>query len=99
MAKTLYETNVVFRSQFDFCESVLKSDHGLSVKEALWEKPELLQRTLYGQVGIFVVEFCLLKLWESWGLKADSVLGHSLGEFAAAVAAGLLSPEDALTLV
>jgi thioester reductase-like protein len=58
-----------------------------------------LSRTIYSQTSIFVIEYCLLKLWESWGVKPDYVLGHSLGEFGAAVAAGILKFEDALKLV
>jgi acyl transferase domain-containing protein len=38
-------------------------------------------------------------MWESWGIKPTAVLGHSLGEFGAAVAAKILSPKDALSLV
>ncbi|XP_021946582.1 phenolphthiocerol synthesis polyketide synthase type I Pks15/1-like [Folsomia candida] len=102
MARSLYEQSIVFRSNFDWCESVLSKEHGfLSLKTALWDHGELslLKSSLYSQTSIFVVEFCLLRLWESWGVKPDAVLGHSLGEFAAAVAAGMLSAEDALKLV
>ncbi|XP_035715748.1 phenolphthiocerol synthesis polyketide synthase type I Pks15/1 [Folsomia candida] len=110
MARSLYEQSIVFRSNFDWCESVLSKEHGLlSLKTALWEEQKLselndgqkslLKSSLYSQTSIFVVEFCLLRLWESWGVKPDAVLGHSLGEFAAAVAAGMLSAEDALKLV
>ncbi|XP_021959215.1 narbonolide/10-deoxymethynolide synthase PikA1, modules 1 and 2-like [Folsomia candida] len=51
------------------------------------------------QTSIFCVEICILRLWESWGVKPDAVLGHSLGEFAALVAAGMMCVQDALKLV
>src|SRR5581483_9058531 len=51
------------------------------------------------QTSIFCVEYCLTKLWESWGIKPTHVIGHSLGEFAAAVCANILNVEDALKLV
>lgn len=102
MARTLYETSPVFRIHFDNCDRVLQESYNLSIRKALWESdanPKELSRTIYSQTSIFCVEYCLLKLWESWGLSPDYVLGHSLGEFVAAVAAEILDFKDALTLV
>ncbi|XP_035713812.1 reducing polyketide synthase swnK [Folsomia candida] len=101
MAKSLYDQSTVFRSHFDWCDSILKLESGLQLRKALWdeEHSNLLSSTLYSQTSIFCIEFCLLRLWESWGIVPDAVLGHSLGEFTAAVAAGILSPTDALKLV
>ena len=48
---------------------------------------------LYSVTGIFVIEYCLYKLWTSWGLESSLVLGHCFGEYTAAVAAqGLFLP-------
>lgn len=70
------------------------------MKEALWGgNGQNLSRTIYSQTSIFCVEYCLLQLWASWGVKPDYVLGHSLGEFGAAVGAGMLSFPSALKLV
>ncbi|XP_035705542.1 phenolphthiocerol synthesis polyketide synthase type I Pks15/1 isoform X2 [Folsomia candida] len=101
MAKSLYEENIVFKTNFDWCDAILKNEHGFSLKSALWsDQPnDQLKSTLYSQTSIFCVELCLLRLWQSWGVHPDAVVGHSLGEFAAAVAAGMISPTDALTLV
>lgn len=100
MARTLYGTSPVFRIHFDQCDQLLASNYGLNIREALWGSTGVeLSRTLYCHPAIFVIEYCLLKLWESWGVKPDHVVGHSLGEFAAAVAASILDLEDALMLV
>ncbi|MCB0106531.1 MAG: acyltransferase domain-containing protein, partial [Caldilineaceae bacterium] len=52
-----------------------------------------------GQVANFVIECALADLWRSWGIKPDVVLGHSLGDFAAAYTAGVLTLEDGVRLV
>jgi thioester reductase-like protein len=100
MAKSLYESSLVFRTAFDQCDELLELTYGISIRNTLWGNNSAnLGRTLYSQTSIFVIEYCLLKLWESWGVKPDYVLGHSLGEFGAAVAAGILKFKDALKLV
>jgi acyl transferase domain-containing protein len=100
MAKSLYEKSPLFKAHFDECSRILKDSYKISIKDAMWgEESDQLKRSIYSQTSIFCVEYCLLKLWESWGVKPDCVLGHSLGEFAAAVAAEILTFEDALSLV
>jgi len=65
----------------------------------MWKDSKELSRTLYSQTSIFCVEYALLQTWKSWGVEPDVVVGHSLGEFCAAVACGALEMEDALKLV
>ncbi|HSU17609.1 polyketide synthase [Longimicrobium sp.] len=60
---------------------------------------ERLNRTELAQPAVFVVSWALAKLWMSWGIAPEAVIGHSLGEYAAACVAGVLSLEDALALV
>jgi len=102
MAKEVYDTSVDFKRSFDRCDEFLQRNFDIDIKRALWDSGEdsqLLHQTLYSQTAIFVVDFCLAELWKTWGIHPDIVVGHSLGEYAAACVAGILSFEDALKLV
>lgn len=58
-----------------------------------------LNQTEFTQPAIFIFEYALAKLWESWGVKAAVMTGHSIGEYTAACLAGVFSLEDALRIV
>ena len=60
---------------------------------------ERLNRTEVAQPAVFVIDYAMAKLWMSWGIVPEAVIGHSLGEYAAATIAGVLRLEDALAIV
>ncbi|MFJ5049831.1 FkbM family methyltransferase [Streptomyces sp. NPDC088719] len=63
------------------------------------ESERRLNATRLAQPALFVIEYALARLWESWGARPSLMIGYSLGEYVAATLAGVLSLPDALTLV
>ncbi|MFF5566315.1 amino acid adenylation domain-containing protein [Streptomyces sp. NPDC012623] len=102
MGRELYDREPVFRAALDRCDALLKGHIEqplLSVVFAADEQASPIGETRYAQPALFAFEYALAQLWMSWGVRPDVLLGHSHGEYAAACLAGVLSLEDALTLV
>ena len=99
MAKELYETQPVFRRHLDECAEKLNGLLPEPLLEVIFHKEELLNLTRYTQPSLFALEYSLFQLWKSWGIEPAFVMGHSVGEFAAACCAGLFSLEDGLRLI
>lgn len=106
MAREIYETKTVFREQVDYCSEILKPLLGLDLRHIIYpseskidEASQQLQQTAIAQPAIFVIEYALAKLWQSWGVEPQAAIGHSIGEYVAATLAEVFSLEDALFLV
>ncbi len=100
MARSLYETQPTFRAAMDACADVLKSQLDRPLLSLLDPQAgSILDQTGYTQPVMFSVEYALATLWRSWGIEPDAVMGHSVGEFAAACTAGVFSLEDGLRLI
>ncbi len=102
MGRQLYDSAPVFRAALDKCDAALKEllpQPLLEVLFATGEDAELIHQTQYSQPALFAIEYALAQLWLSWGIKPHVVMGHSVGEYVAAVLAGVFSLEDGLKLI
>ncbi|MVF11049.1 SDR family NAD(P)-dependent oxidoreductase [Ketobacter sp. MCCC 1A13808] len=100
MAKELYDTNPAFKARLDECEVLFEQETGDSLLQLLWgDRSAEIDNTQYTQPAIFALEYALACHWQSLGLKPNVMVGHSVGEYAAAVLAGVMSLESAMRLI
>ena len=103
MARELYANSPVFRAVVDECDAVLKSEGLPEVSRQLFGpdalNAEQLAEPINAQPSLFVVGYAMARYYESCGLAPSMVLGHSLGEYAAACFAGALTLADAMRIV
>ncbi|MEM1171409.1 MAG: alpha/beta fold hydrolase, partial [Cyanobacteria bacterium P01_H01_bin.35] len=105
MGRQLYQQAPVFRRAIDECDQILRQFHQISLLEIIYpdnqdeSSSSLIDQTAYTQPSLFAVEYALFKLWQSWGIQPNVVMGHSVGEYVAATVAGVFSLEDGLKLI
>lgn len=107
MGAGLYRTEQVFADAVDECAELLRDElGGLDLRTLLFPADdereaadERLRQTELAQPALFTIEWSLAQLWRSWGIEPAAMIGHSIGEYAAAAVAGVFSLPDALRLV
>ncbi len=103
MGKELYKTQPVFRTAMDRCNFLSTDLLPQPLLSVIYPEEEtaddLINQTQYTQPALFAIEYALAKLWQSWGVQPDYLIGHSVGEYVAAVIAGVMGLEDGIKLI
>ena len=100
-AKALYEADIIFKNALDKYTAFLEEILHIPVLKILitpTESSEDLSKTQYAQPVLVALQLAQIAMWRGRGMKPAIVLGHSIGEFAAASATGIMLAEDALRL-
>ncbi|MHB1178764.1 MAG: type I polyketide synthase, partial [Daejeonella sp.] len=105
MGADLYEENKLFKQTVDYCCNYLNAHFNLDLKSFLFAKEgsdkakEALEQTFVTQPAIFVISYAMAKVVMEKGVKPEALIGHSVGEYVAACLSGIMSLENALSLV
>ncbi|GHH92970.1 type I polyketide synthase [Streptomyces capillispiralis] len=100
MGQELLDTEPVFARTMAACDEAIKAETGWSVVELLRAADEeRLKQLDVIQPTLWAMEIALAELWQSWGIEPDVVIGHSMGESAAAYISGALSLPDAAAVI
>jgi acyl transferase domain-containing protein len=102
MGRALYRSERVVRDALDRCAAAMSAHLPrplLDVMFATQEESTDIHLTGFTQPALFALEYALAELWKSWGVTPHVVLGHSVGEYAAACVAGVMSLEEAASLI
>ena len=100
MGAHLYLKETVFQKALDRCDEIFHGLTGVSLKKTIFDdQSEKINETGFTQPALFSIAYSLTQLWGSWGIKPQVIMGHSVGEYAAACAAGVFSLEDGLRLI
>src|SRR5262249_19757061 len=86
MARELFDSEPEFRRNIELCNDLFAAELKRPLLDVLYDKEagRDLHPTGYTQPALFALEYCLARLWMSWGVVPDLLLGHSLGEYVAA---------------
>jgi myxalamid-type polyketide synthase MxaC len=101
MGRGLLDTEPVFRRALDECDALYQAETGKSLIDELRAEPPVsrLDQTRVAQPALFALQVALAAQWRAWGIEPSAVVGHSVGEVAAAHVAGVLELSDAMRLV
>jgi acyl transferase domain-containing protein/acyl carrier protein len=103
MGRVLWKEQRVFREALERCDAAIRALADWSLLDELGlkdpQRESRLDHTDLAQPAIFAIQVALLALWDSWGIRPNVLVGHSVGEVAAAFAAGVLGFEDAVRVI
>ncbi|HEY2197049.1 MAG TPA: SDR family NAD(P)-dependent oxidoreductase [Mycobacterium sp.] len=107
MARELFHAEPVFAETVKRCADAVSEILPRPLLEVVFatdretggQAGETLKHTSFAQPALFAIEMGLAGLWQSWGIQPDVVLGHSVGQYAAACLAGVFSLEDGARLM
>ena len=104
MGADLYRKEPLFKNVVDECLEEIRPHVERDLRGILWAGPgqadsSTINQTAFAQPLLFIIEYALARLWMSWGVEPYVMIGHSIGEYAAACLAGVMSLQDALKLV
>src|SRR5204862_2313854 len=101
MGRELMQHEAVFRSVIEQCDAAMRGITKFSLLEELSRSEETSQmhRTEIAQPAIFAMQVALAELWKSWGVQPAAVVGHSVGEIAAACVAGVFTLEEGARVI
>ena len=101
MGRELMRTEPVFRAAMERCAAAMAPHARFSLFEELArdENETRLGQTEFAQPAIFAMQISLAELWKSWGIEPSCIVGHSVGEVAAACLAGIFTLEEAAEII
>ena len=105
MGADLYRGEPAFAAAVDRCLALLEPAVAADLQSLVFAPPtadgdaDRLSRTQTAQLALFVIQYATADLLHAWGVRPDLVIGHSIGDYAAACRAGIMSLPEALRLV
>ena len=99
MGRMLYDSQPVVRNVLNRCAALIAGERAKGLLEVLFDDEAMLDQASYTQPALFSLQVAIAELLRSWGQQPDVVLGHSVGQYAAAVVSGVLSLDDGFRLV
>jgi acyl transferase domain-containing protein/acyl-CoA synthetase (AMP-forming)/AMP-acid ligase II/acyl carrier protein len=102
MGRQFFDSHAGFRETLERCDELLRGHLPKPLLEVLFgpgDGASEIHETRYAQPALFALEYALAGVWKQWGIVPNVVLGHSVGEFAAACFAGVFSLEDGLRMI
>jgi acyl transferase domain-containing protein len=98
MGQDLYKRDKAFRASFDRCARAVKEHLDVDLVETMRSGADRVLDPVLCQPALVAFEYAMANFWRAAGIEPDAVMGHSLGEIGAAAFAGIIEPEDAISL-